>query len=236
MEKIMPIILDVLLMVMVFWTVYSSAKKGFVAAAIDLIGYVAALIGARFISKFMANWIFEAILRPIAIDKVKGVLDEYFTLDQLVSELEKVVDELPAIVTNSINLEGEDIALRLQQTTGLGTDLVSGFTDAIVAPAIIGVMQVLIFIILFSLALYVVHLLSSLFQEMYRLPVIGTANSVLGGAIGLVEVILLVFAFTTLLQLFFVLTGDSVSWLNSDTVRASNILSKLYEYNPLLSK
>ena len=97
-------------------------------------------------------------------------------------------------------------------------------------------MQIIIFVLLFSILLFVVHLLSGLFQELHRLPVIGTANSLLGGAVGLVEVILLVFAFTTLLQLFFVLTGNSVSWLNSDTVRASNILSKLYEYNPLLSK
>jgi len=236
MEKWMPLILDGILMIMIFWTVYSAAKKGFVAAAIDLIGYVISLVGSWFVAKLASQWIFDAVLRPLVMDKVSDVLDEYFTLDQLEGELEKVLEELPSVLTNSINFELEDITARLRQSNGLGTDLVSGFTDAIVAPALIGVMQIIIFVLLFSILLFVVHLLSGLFQELHRLPVIGTANSLLGGAVGLVEVILLVFAFTTLLQLFFVLTGNSVSWLNSDTVRASNILSKLYEYNPLLSK
>ena len=234
MEKWMPLVLDAVLMVMVFCTVYNAAKKGFVAAAIDLIGYVISLVGSWIVAKLAAQWIFDSVLRPLVMDRVSEVLDEYFTLDQLEGELEKVLEELPAILTNTISIEKEDIIGRLQQSTGLGTDLVSGFTDAIVAPALVGIMQIIIFVILFSILLFIVHLLSGLFQELHHLPVIGTANSLLGGVVGLVEVILLVFAFTTVLHLFFALSGDSVSWLNSDTVRASNILSKLYEYNPLL--
>lgn len=231
----MPLILDAGLMIMVFWVVYSAARKGFVAAAVDLIGYVASLIGSWLVAKLAAQWIFDSLLRPMVMNKVRDVLDEYFTMEQLETELEKVLKELPGILTNSIHFELEDVVERLHAGVGLGTDLVSGFTDAIVAPTVTGLMQVIVFLILFSLMLFIVHLLSGILQELHHLPVIGTANSLLGGMVGFVEVILLVFAFTTALHLIFSLSNDSISWLNSDIVRASNILSKLYQYNPLLS-
>lgn len=234
MEKIMPLVLDAAVIVMVFWTVYTSASKGFVASVIDLIGYVAALVGSRIISKFVSQMLYDSVLRPLLIDRVSDVLNEYFTVDQLIGELDKIFDELPAVLTNAINLDSRNLIAGLQQNSGMGTNLAAGFTDAIVGPAVIGILQIVLFLVLFSVTLYAVHMLSSLFQEMYRLPVVGAANSILGGAVGMLESILLIFAFTTLLKLIFVLSGNAISWLNTDTVRASNILSKLYEYNPLL--
>ena len=235
MEKWMPLLLDAVLMISIFVTVFYAAKKGFVAAAIDLVGYVLSLVGSWMAAKLASQWIFDSVLRPLVMDKVSDVLDDYFTLDQLEGELEKVLKEFPSILTNSINFELEELLDQLHKNTGLGTDLVSGFTDAIVAPAVIGIVQVVIFLILFSILICVVRALSRLFQEMRHLPVLGLANSLLGGAVGLIEVVLLVFAFTTALHLLFVITDDSITWLCSDIVRASNILSKLYEYNPLLS-
>lgn len=234
MEKWMPLILDAALMLMVFWVVYAAARKGFVAAAVDLIGYVASLIGSWFLAKLASQWIFDSVLRPIVLKKVRGVLDEYFTVEQLETELEKVLEDLPAFLTNSMNFELEKVVERFHSGAGIGSDLVGGFTDAIVAPTIVGMMQVVLFLILFSLLLFIVHALSRLLQELHHLPVIGPANSLLGGVVGFVEVILLVFAFTTALHLFFMLTNDSVPWLCSDTVWASNILSRIYKYNPLL--
>ena len=135
MEKIMPLVLDAAVIVMVFWTVYTSASKGFIASVIDLIGYVAALVGSRIISKFVSQMLYDSVLRPLLIDRVSDVLNEYFTVDQLVGELDKIFDELPAVLTNAINLDSRDLIAGLQQNSGLGTDLAAGFTDAIVGPA-----------------------------------------------------------------------------------------------------
>ena len=148
--------------------------------------------------------------------------------------LEQVIEELPSVLTNALSFEWDEVSLRLEGIGSSAMGLAEVFTDSIIAPSVVGLIRWVIFLLLFSLMLFVVHVFSKLLRELRRLPVIGTANSLLGGVVGFVEVILLVFAFTTALHLFFALTNDSVSWLCSDTVRATNILSKLYRYNPLL--
>ena len=64
MTQWMPILLDVLLMIAVFVVVLQAARKGFVAAMVDLVGYIASLIGAWILGKLLAQWIFDAVLRP----------------------------------------------------------------------------------------------------------------------------------------------------------------------------
>ena len=146
-----------------------------------------------------------------------------------------VIGELPRVLSNSLSFQLDQVTSRFETELATGAmDLTESFTDLILGPTVVGLMQIILFLILFSFLLFLVHVLSGLLRELRHLPVIGPANSFLGGMVGFVEAILLVFAFTTVLHLIFTLTNDSIPWLCSDTVRSSNILSKLYQYNPLL--
>ena len=235
MTQWMPILLDVLLMIAVFVVVLQAARKGFVAAMVDLVGYIASLIGAWILGKLLAQWIFDAVLRLTLLKWVRGTIDANFTMEQLGEELEKVIGELPRVLSNSLSFQLDQVTSRFETELATGAmDLTESFTDLILGPTVVGLMQIILFLILFSFLLFLVHVLSGLLRELRHLPVIGPANSFLGGMVGFVEAILLVFAFTTVLHLIFTLTNDSIPWLCSDTVRSNNILSKLYQYNPLL--
>ncbi len=233
-QEIMPLILDVGLMAAVFLIVFMAARKGFVAAAVDLVGYIASLIASWLLAGGAAQWCFTNLLRDKILKKTTSVLREYFSVEDVMENLENVIEELPSVLTNMLSFELDEVSLRLEGIGGSALGLAETFTDSIIGPSVVGIMRWVIFLILFSLMLFIVHVCSRLLRELRRLPVIGTANSLLGGVVGFVEVILLVFAFTTALHLFFALTNDAVPWLCSDTVRATNILSKLYRYNPLL--
>ena len=230
----MPLVLDVGLMAAVFLIVFMAARKGFVAAIVDLVGYIVSLIASWILSGTAAQWSYDNFLRERILKQVSSVLREYFSVEEVMENLEQVIEELPSVLTNALSFEWDEVSLRLEGIGSSAMGLAEVFTDSIIAPSVVGLIRWVIFLLLFSLMLFVVHVFSKLLRELRRLPVIGTANSLLGGVVGFVEVILLVFAFTTALHLFFALTNDSVSWLCSDTVRATNILSKLYRYNPLL--
>ena len=230
----MPLVLDVGLMAAVFLIVFMAARKGFVAAIVDLVGYIVSLIASWILSGTAAQWSYDNFLRERILKQVSSVLREYFSVEEVMENLEQVIEELPSVLTNALSFEWDEVSLRLEGIGSSAMGLAEVYTDSIIAPSVVGLIRWVIFLLLFSLMLFVVHVFSKLLRELRRLPVIGTANSLLGGVVGFVEVILLVFAFTTALHLFFALTNDSVSWLCSDTVRATNILSKLYRYNPLL--
>jgi len=233
-EEVMPLILDVGLMVTVFLIVFMAARKGFVAAVVDLVGYIVSLIASWLLSGKAAQWCYDNFLRERILKQASSVLREYFSVEDVIENLEQVIEGLPSVLTNTLTFEWEEVSQRLEGAGFSALGLAETFTDSIIAPSVIGLMRWVIFLLMFSLMLFIVHVCSRLLRELRRLPVIGTANSLLGGLVGFVEVILLVFAFTTALHLFFTLTNDSVSWLCSDTVWSTNILSKLYRYNPLL--
>jgi uncharacterized membrane protein required for colicin V production len=233
-QEIMPLILDVGLMAAVFLIVFMAARKGFVAAAVDLVGYVVSLAASWMLAGTAAQWCYTNFLRDKILKKTASVLREYFSVEDVIENLENVIEDLPAVLTNMLSFELDEVSLRLEGIGNSAFSLAETFTDSIIGPSVVGMIRWVIFLILFSLMLFIVHVCSKLLRELRRLPVIGTANSLLGGVVGFIEVILLIFAFTTALHLFFALTNDSVTWLCSDTVRATNILSKLYRYNPLL--
>lgn len=233
-QEIMPLILDVGLMAAVFLIVFMAARKGFVAAAVDLVGYAVSLAASWMLAGTAAQWCYTNFLRDKILKKTASVLREYFSVEDVIENLENVIEDLPAVLTNMLSFELDEVSLRLEGIGNSAFSLAETFTDSIIGPSVVGMIRWVIFLILFSLMLFIVHVCSKLLRELRRLPVIGTANSLLGGVVGFIEVILLIFAFTTALHLFFALTNDSVTWLCSDTVRATNILSKLYRYNPLL--
>lgn len=234
MEDAMPLILDIGLMAAVFLIVFMAARKGFVAAAVDLVGYVVSLIASWMLAGRAAQWGYERFLRERVLKKVSSIVNQYFSAEDIAANLEEIIEELPEVLTNMLSFDLDKLSVRLAGLSSSAAGLAETFTDSVIGPSIVGLVRWIIFLLLFSLMLFIVHVCSKLLREIRRLPVIGTANSLLGGVVGFVEVILLVFAFTTALNLFFALTNDSVSWLCSDTVRATNILSKLYQYNPLL--
>ncbi len=234
MEQAMPLILDIGLLAAVFLIVFFAARKGFVAAMVDLVGYIVSLVVSWIAAGKAAQWCFDTLLRERLLKSAASVVNQYLSVESMAENLEAVLRELPGVLANMLSFEKEEIAARLLEAGASAAGLAEVFTDTIIAPSVVGLLRWVIFLLLFSLLLFIVHVCSRLLREIRRLPVIGTANSLLGGAVGFVEVILLVFAFTTALHLFFVLTNDSVSWLCSATLRATNILSKLYQYNPLL--
>ena len=106
--------------------------------------------------------------------------------------------------------------------------------DQFIAPIVVACISVVIFIVLFIAIRVVCALLAKMFKTVNKVPILGFANRLAGGlsgfVIGGVNIILLSFLFSIIV----IITGDSLSWLNSQVISQSQILALTGIINPFL--
>ena len=73
MEQAMPLILDIGLLAAVFLIVFFAARKGFVAAMVDLVGYIVSLVVSWIAAGKAAQWCFDTLLRERLLKSAASV-------------------------------------------------------------------------------------------------------------------------------------------------------------------
>lgn len=190
---------DVLIVAILLFYFLRGRKKGLVLTLCSLLAIFVAIIGARIASK---------ALTPV----VSNALQSHFT-PAIETQLGQSIDQ----ELNDTFVEHEDGAIvSILKSMGLYNDLIQAISDTVtdqaaqtvhdvavalarsVADAVAGV---LVFLIAFIVILVLWFLLSRVLNLATRLPVIHTLNHLLGGLIGLVQGMLILFLVGWVLRL-----------------------------------
>ena len=194
----LPIILDVLLVaVLVFFTL-RGAKKGFVLTLCSLVAVLVAIIGANILADMLTPKVAEAI-QP----KLEQVITEQ--LNEAIGQLDfSQMDSLPP-TAEDIPLSGVLEVLRenelykqflggIENAVNEGAAATAASAASKVAAAVAAQLaRGLIFIIGFLVVLLAWTLLSHALDLVAKLPVLNSLNSGLGGVIGLVKGVVIVY-------------------------------------------
>lgn len=214
MLEYLPWIYDIMAALLLLCYISMSAKRGFASTVINFIGYVAALLCARVLSGMMAPALFTMGVRAGLLAKVQTALAEMPVSMEFAQEAAVFLEALPAYVANLMSVGGFDTDKLLQMLTDFPQDAAAMLVDEILAPVIIGVISMVLFLILFSALMFVVHSVSRFFGEVRRIPVIGPLNSALGGVVGLLTGAICLYVIMVLLRFVLMITGDSLTFLN----------------------
>ena len=147
------------------------------------------------------------------------------------------------IPTNRTNIElPNDVAAEILQKTQDSLSVLLTPTnesavylvDEFIAPIVVACISVIIFILCFIAIRVVCGVLAKMFKTINKVPVLGFANRLAGGAAGIiiggVNIILLSFLFSIIV----IITGDGITWLNSQVIAGSQILALTGVINPFL--
>lgn len=193
-----PIILDVLLLAVLVFFILRGAKKGFVLTLCSLVAVLVAIIGANILADMLTPKVAEAI-QP----KLEQVITEQ--LNEAIGQLDfSQMDSLPPTVED-IPVTG---VLEVLRENELYKQFLGGIEDALnegaaataasAASRVAAVVAAqlargLIFIIGFLVVLLAWTLLSHALDLVAKLPVLNSLNSGLGGVIGLVKGVVIVY-------------------------------------------
>lgn len=102
------------------------------------------------------------------------------------------------------------------------------FEETVLAPVIKGLLRILFFVFLLLICKLLVGPISELFKGINKIPVIGPVNILLGGVLGLVEGMVIVYAVSLAIKLAVYLTDGSLMFINSETIDRTQIFNLIY--------
>lgn len=204
-------IYDAAAVILILAMVVSSAGRGFACTAISLVGYIAALFGAAACSNPLASGIYQILIRP----RVEKEISDKFIMGQSAPEaLLEVVEEIPSFLFGSVEMDREDLLHSLAEMmenggAGVAQSVAQGIAET-VAPLCILFIRAVLFLLIFGAAMFFVRRLAQVFEGMNELPVIGPANRIFGGAVGLVEALLTLYVIILLINVALTFAGGSL--------------------------
>lgn len=182
----MAIAIDLVLLIVILLFVFLGYRKGALATLISLVGGIAAVFLALLLAAPIGNALADRYVAPALKAPICEVLTENVTGELSPSALMSDPPE---------ELEGLISALDLSAADFEGVQhLPDALADAIARPAASTLCFAVSFLALFFLFSVLVRILISLAKKFNKIPVLGTANRVIGLLLGLIHGLLLAWA------------------------------------------
>lgn len=226
MDFIAAIGLDIAALAVVLYCAKAAARKGFVRTVIQMIAYIVVLVMSSFFSNAAAPVIYDRIVEPMLLENVRYKAQpqtEQYQNAALISAAPHGMLSLAEDAAGSLDFL-EKLAPEGINPQGLADDLIDDIAQAALRPVMIGAIGMISFAILFALLSMLANILLSALGIINHLPVIGPLNAALGGAVGILQGLLIVWILALLLQGFLYLYPNGWWIFRSDVLSQSYVL------------
>lgn len=235
----MNYILDIFVLAVVCFLAWRCSKKGFVKTAVLLFGFIIAAVVARAASLPLSSWIYDGFVSEkvtAAVEETVGAKAEELTgnidniAEEAISSLPKGLQNISKFFIDEDEINNEKFTASLQSSS---KGIVLTVEENVVKPAVIGLMQTILFIILFFVLSFLIRRLAFIGGIFNKIPLVGKVNMFLGGVVGTVEGIIIVFLAATVLAFVIMLAGET-SPVSVQDVEKTYLFRFFYENNPLI--
>ena len=209
-------ILDGVLLLLVVVCFFTYSKRGFLSAVVGIIAVLAALLFAYWASGALAEPLYESLVRGRLIESVG---------EQLASS------EAGGAVSAALGGIGALFGLTEDALAGASGMPADAFVDTVLAESAINIMRTLLFLLLYLVIAAILQGLARGLRRANDVPLLGLANRLGGGVIGIAIGLFYGFLFVSACALTILMTKDSLGWLNTTVVSESRLFSLAYPYN-----
>ena len=207
------------------------ARKGLLAALVQIVGSLFSLIGAQQAAAWGSGALFDRFLAGSFRERIAVSLSAGGAVD-LAAIAERYAGFLPEPIRRQV------VAACEQALAGLLTDNVLVMADTIVQevirPLLTPVLSVVLFFLCFAALRMVISLLVTVLGLVNRLPVLGAVNRGLGLAAGVAAGLADVFLLLCVVWALIVITGGNLPALNEQLLGGSIYYQTFSRINPFL--
>lgn len=219
----MGIILDLIVLAIIILFVIISAKKGFVKTLIQFAGILAAIYLATTLSAPIANFTYEKAIEPAVVSSINNTLNNVAQgAENAVKE--EIFEVLPSFVQNRVDIS----ELNFNQD---GSNIAKDVCESVVKPISITFLKSVYTLIIFIILSIVVKILANIINKLFSFSVIGKANRILGGVIGVLQGIIFAIIFIIVANLLITLTGGFLCF-TKEAVASSYLFSNILKILP----
>ena len=226
-----PQIIDIALLVIILITAIKCFMDGFATSVVKLLGNIAGLVAAWYLSKRWSPMIFENMFRENIVEKTYKYIQDGTKALNIQELIEEFTGSVPASFIQEFAAKAEEVATQITQPT---METAEKIVDVIVGPAVTVIIMLVIFAIAVAVFTIVASLLAKIFKVINKIPVLGFANRMGGFVVGVLTGIIYVILISCVLSIIAIITENSLTFLNIEVLNQSKILSLTGLVNPFI--
>lgn len=220
------IVWDLAALVVLLVFVGRGASKGLLYSLVRFAGFLIALTAARLAGPLLADFLYDAVVRDAIELSLNRALDGLLESGAAATE---VAAAIPAGISRL--LQGDLLEIVIQALLPEDGSFIQSLVDGALREPVLAVINTLLFLLIFSAALFLTRWLAHFFIGVNKVPVVGVVNALLGGVLGLFEAALVLLVGVALLRLVILLSGG-FDWLSTEVLESTYILQVFYRLLP----
>ncbi len=231
----MGLILDIAFIIVFVLMVILGAYKGAVKTILGIAALLLAALLAFKLGGYLAPMVYERFFSEAAASAIQANLPDEGAALSAAQQAQAAMDSLPEFVRNlagSFGIDLSEIEAQISSYDYSGADIARNIEGSVIAPLITAVCRVIVTIAAFLLLYVIFRLLVCLIDRFFDLPVLGTANRILGGVLGAVRGLILVVLLGFLIEIGVALFCEPGS-APVQAVADSHIVALLDSHNPI---
>lgn len=226
------LIIDGLLLIVLLVAAVRGYTDGFFTSVVRLLGTVGSLVAGLYIADNYSQQIFNSYLKEPITERSYNYLVQTSQNIDIETALSQMLGEFPQEFLTA-TIEKAESAFSQIITPNMESAVY--LVDEFIAPAMISVISVLLFIATFFIIKLVCSVMARLFKAINNVPLLGTANKLAGLFAGIVTGSINIILLSFLMSIIVVVTGNSLSFLNAEIINQSRLLALTGTINPFLS-
>lgn len=183
-------VVDILLVVLLVVFVAVAAKRGFMITLLEVAAVVLAVIISMQLCKPAANGMYTTLFEPSVEKKITEALPNNADGTTYAKKASAVVESLPAFARNYIAKSGidtDDITGQIMKGDYSSEDVAAQLNKNIARPIAVTVLSSVLFMVFGILLMLILKQVAKALNKMFKIPIVGTANALLGGLFGLLK-------------------------------------------------
>lgn len=210
-------VLDLMVLLIIFYFVIASAKRGFARSFVELVGFILSIYIAFFVGNTVSAALYEKTIKPAVVNTVTQSVESNAS-SSVNDTVNSIWEGMPKAIKNAsgyfgVSKETVSNNINAQISENVNVEQIADTTvDKVVKPVAIPLVKSVIGIVLFTVLMFAVKILARIINKMFKLPLIGGLNSFLGGVIGLGKGLVISIAVCITIGTLVALTGKEI-WI-----------------------
>lgn len=243
----MHLIIDGLIVLLIAFIAFLSAKKGFVCTVIEVVGFVAVIIFINFATPPISNFIYDKAIEPTVIKTIEetitfdnldnGAINDVIDINSIENAVEASLDKLPKIIAenNSFKFSSQEIVNEINKLNiNNKTEIAEIISDKIIKPTIINILSLVIQIILLIVLFIIVKIVAKLINKLFSFSVIGKLNKFLGGVIGIAKGTIIATLSCLVINLILSLTDNNLILFTKEAIDSTYLYKTLINFSSFI--
>ncbi len=185
---------DWIMLALVIFFVITGIRKGFVRTFLSFAARIVSLVVAYFVADTYADVIYEKFFKETFMNAIESNVGSALTGD-VSAQIHTAWSNLPQTLLNIGDKFGLDMLAIHGELDGIdvGQQMSSVIEESVAGPLAVAVCKIIIFTVASAVISFVLAIIVNLLCKVVKLPVLKTADKLLGAGLGLINGLVCVF-------------------------------------------